>query len=137
MKFLDYLFYIIYNYYKRNGEKESNFAASIVTMLAPTMNILTVIFLLDYFLNISFISSKWDSFYFSIPAMIWGYNRYTRIIYYKKVAIRISEYSEIKRNKLSVLCIVYMVTSFILFIGLAGYIGETRNPPPFWERWFK
>lgn len=136
MKLLDYIYYISYNYYKRNGEDEPILPASVVTSLVPLFNISCIYFIYGYIYDFEFIN-KWQTLFISLPMMAFTFYRYKKITNYKSIAIRISEYSEKKRNTIHILILIYMIISFILCIGLAIYIGEIRNPPPFWDGWFK
>ena len=125
MKIFDFLYYVIYNFYRKNGEKEPWIAARIVVGLCPLFNLISVLFIVDYLFDYRIFSSKYQSFLFSIPMVLFSYYRYSRITSYEKIANSISMFSFRKRKILETVGYVYMIISFLLFIGLAFYIGRT------------
>lgn len=133
--FLDNIYYSIYNFYKSKGENEPWIPASILTTFAPQFNIYLIIFIFEYKNNLH-ILNKTTSLFFGISAIILSWYRYNKCTNYEKIAKRHSTKTVDEKNKLISAILIYCLLSFLLLLVTSIYIGETRNPPPFWDNWF-
>ena len=126
MKFYDFLYYIIYTFYAGKEKGAASTSAGVVGGL-QAMNLLTVAFLLSFYI-LKFTINKW---YVLGMAIIFQITTYIRYIYREDNSIEEIEkkwfaLSEPQRSTISVLSVVYIISTLILFFGVAIFIGSKR-----------
>lgn len=107
MKYLDIVFFVIARYYKRNkdGYKESSLIATSGILV---LNIMTIIFIIEYYYRISILKDKHYLLYIAIPVVVLLYIRY--------FIIKKEDNVVFDTNKRMFLVLLYIIVSLIICV---------------------
>jgi len=129
MKYIDLAFYAIAEYYRRKEGGAYRFSGICIVTLIISLNILTILFSIEYYKNLTIFPSKYYVFYYvMIPVAIIFSVRYFYFKEYEDIRSQYIEYSVKERDLIGIVTLSYIVISFLTCIGVAIYIGELRNP---------
>jgi hypothetical protein len=130
MIFIDYLYYQLTNFYN-HFEKDGTYKASgiIISTGILCWNLILIIILLDYYFKTNLgPSNKYLLLIYCSPIILFMSLRYLKFTSYEEIAEKVKNYSNTKKTFADILLVVYIFTSFFLFIGLALYIGNIVGP---------
>jgi Ca2+/Na+ antiporter len=127
LTFFDFTYYFISKIYSKAGEKGHQFSATAILSGSLTMNVFTVleIFAL-YFQSHNFFLSKILLIFIYLLFQICFYIRYLRNTNYSLDKIETEWKTKLDKTKIKYrfFCLLYVVLSIIIPIGLAIYIGS-------------
>jgi uncharacterized membrane protein YidH (DUF202 family) len=118
MRLFDYVYYRIYEVFKRNKDLSPQLAASILLSLIQFLFLVDVLVWLDYFIQFDKETFRYLIYALMIALSIYNWNRYERSHYYKELE---SKYSKEKIGNSLPLGILIVVTVVLLFIILVVY----------------
>jgi hypothetical protein len=126
--FFDFLFYLIYKFYKSYNEKgaESSSAGIIGGFLS--VNVLTLTMTITFLINGQLKTNKLFALILILFFQVYAHVRY---IHLKRYSVECIEEKwlnqpDSSRRKLRILLTIYGITSILMFFGLALYIGSKR-----------
>ncbi|PKF74834.1 hypothetical protein CW752_07325 [Chryseobacterium sp. PMSZPI] len=128
MKFIDIIFYRIAEYYKRKEGGAYKISSLFILTLLFSLNMFSILFLLEYLQNITIFKTKYYILYYVIfPVFSLLLLRYFRFKNYNDIAKFNADLNRNQKNKIDLVIIIYIIISFILCFSIAIYIGEQRN----------
>ena len=134
--FIDVVYHNCYKFYRRFEKDLNEFSGQALTSVCLSLNIITILILIQEIFKFSIFENKWYTLLISIPILLCTVIRYCKHINIIEIedALFSKEKHQIKR--LNSIAIVYIIFSIFGTILTAIILGELNNPPPFWNSWF-
>jgi hypothetical protein len=126
-RFFDYIFYLIYTFYKKEKGSASSSAGIVGGLQA--FNVISFYFLyLILFAPYAGISKM----YFILVLLVFQVTTYIRYIYREDNSVEVikkrwQDLSEPSKTRIRLLLFVYILISVVSFFGLAIYLGESKK----------
>lgn len=134
--FIDVIYYNCYTFYRRYEKDLNEFSGQALTAVCLSLNVVTILILIQEVFKLSFFENKWYTLFVSIPILLFTIIRYSKYINIIEIedTLYSKEREQIKR--LNLIAGVYVILSIFGFLAFVIILGELNNPPPFWNNWF-
>lgn len=128
MVFFDYLYLKVYKFYSSFNDKSAQSTAAAIVGGLITMNILTLLFFIDFILDNNALTSEWLIIFLFLFFQVITYYRY---LYQEKHSVtvienKLSELPKSKKETIKIIHFIYWVVSLVLFFGSAIFIGSFK-----------
>lgn len=134
--FIDVIYYNCFAFYRRYEKDLNEFSGQALTAACLSLNVISILILIQEIFNFSIFENKWYTTFVSIPILLLTILRYSKYISIIEIedALYSKERYQIKR--LNLIAGIYILFSIFGTILGAVILGELNNPPPFWDSWF-
>lgn len=133
MFFIDFVYYCCARFYKRYEGENSGYKISGQLLTACLIGGWISLLIIMFAGNL--LENKWNTLYYSIPLILLIIFWYNKVTTFEEIQDRVVAMSDTQRTIMDVLMIIFVIVALPGFFGYAIYMGEIRNPPPFWENW--
>lgn len=133
MFFIDFVYYCCAKFYKRYEGENSGYKISGQLLTAVLIGGWISLILLIFADNL--LDNKWNTLYYMLPLILFVMYIYNRAKTFEEIQDQVLAMFDTQRIVMDILLIIFVTVAVPGFFGYAIYMGEMRNPPPFWEKW--
>lgn len=134
--FIDVVYYNCYAFYRRYEKDLNEFSGQALTSVCLSLNLVTIIILIQEIFKLSFFENKWNTLLVSLPVLLLVIIRYNKYINIEEIEDSLNNKKRYLVKKLNFIAVIYVIISIFGFLFLMIILGELNNPPPFWSNWF-
>ena len=127
--FIDLVYYNCYSFYRRYEKDLNEFSGQALTAVCLSLNVVTILILIQEVFKFSFFENKWHTLFVSLPTLLFTVIRYNKHLNIGEIedALYTKKQNEIKR--LNFIAGIYVILSIFGTIVLAIVLGELNNSP--------